>query len=550
MRPGELIIDRLGKRYWLSPSSGEQDEDEREDDREETGDEEPGRGAKLLQRLRRVESWALRDVSLRVRRGERLAIIGANGSGKSTLLRILSRTLPPSEGFVEGAGVVVPFAALKSPLSPRMSGVDNLRMIARLLAIPLGRLEERMPEIIEFSGIGGLARERTSRYSASSFGRLSMSMGLLIEADIYLVDDGISVGDQVFRGKFEDRFVELLNKNVTLVFASNRLAQARSYCNRAILLDHGRLVVDGEINSVIQRFVSNSEEVELDDLALSPMDQPAHGGSEMIAAPPCALIPQERLVPMEDWAHAVTRAERSWAEVLKRHRSKLRPRDLTNIGTVSVEKPSTLGTIHTLYCMNADGKPVHRVLPGEKLQIQLQVETFSDNVKVMARLELEAPPVLILVSEPLIPFVADVKGQYLFSATIGSDLSALTCRSCLYKWRTRVVFQSGDGAVVEMVNATVRVDFRGDVRFAFDEKRHMNGEPATSLLQPAPIHFALLEDGGQEVVTTERPVLSRWQNLNREPALRPRLEWTVHRIQPAAVGGGGEGEPASPVTAE
>ena len=123
---------------------------------------------------------------------ERVAVIGGNGSGKSTLIRVLSRTLPASEGTIEGAGSVVPFAALAGPISTERTGCDNLRMIARLLGLPLGRLEERLPEVLDFSELGALAREKVCRYSSKSFLRLSLAMALCMDADIYLIDDGLS----------------------------------------------------------------------------------------------------------------------------------------------------------------------------------------------------------------------------------------------------------------------------------------------------------------------------------------------------------------------
>jgi ABC-type polysaccharide/polyol phosphate transport system ATPase subunit len=228
-----------------------------------------------------------------------VAVIGGNGSGKSTLIRVLSRTLPPSEGTIEGAGSVVPFGALDGPISTERTGCDNLRMIARLLGLPLARLEESLPEIIEFSELGVLANEKVCRYSSRSFIRLSMAMALCMDADIYLIDDGLRVPDSIYYAKVKAKFAEILNRNRTLVFASNNLHELRQYCRRALLLEGGKLVADGDIELIAERYL-------------------AHGQHT-----PTQTAPQQDTVPTSNpefgWPRYVpTRADRAYRRELKR----------------------------------------------------------------------------------------------------------------------------------------------------------------------------------------------------------------------------------------
>jgi len=260
LRRGEIKIEGLGKRYWFrSDAPKEEDEDEQDTDDADDDEEEEDGGRSGFYFGPRTEVWALRDLFCHIEPGERIAVIGVNGCGKSTLLSILSRTLPPSEGTVEGAGSVIPFGALSGPISGQNSGCDNLRMIARLLGLPLARLEERLPEIIEFSELGALAYEKVGRYSSKSFNRLSLSMALFMDADIYLIDDGLGVPDPIYYKKFVQKFTEVLDQNRTLIYSSNNLNELKHYCRRALWLDRGKLVADGEFDKTVEQYLSHRD---------------------------------------------------------------------------------------------------------------------------------------------------------------------------------------------------------------------------------------------------------------------------------------------------
>ena len=250
----------LGKRYWFA--SDAPDEEEREEDEETRFDDDAGGRSRRLGFFfgRRAEIWALRDLFCRIQPGEHVAVIGGNGSGKSTLIRVLSRTLPPSEGTIEGAGSVVPFRANGRADQHGAHRLRQSQIIVRLLGLPLRRLEERLPEIIDFSELGALAHERVSRYSSKSFLRLSMAMALCMDADIYLIDDGLSVADPIYHAKVKAKFAEILGRNRTLIFASNDLHELRLYCRRALWLEGGKLVADGEMGEMVERYLTHRRE--------------------------------------------------------------------------------------------------------------------------------------------------------------------------------------------------------------------------------------------------------------------------------------------------
>jgi homopolymeric O-antigen transport system ATP-binding protein len=552
LRPGEVRIDGLGKRYWFRSSGDSLERDEPFADAEADEDLEAEETSAFSLFRRRKETWALRDVTCHIRPGERVGIVGANGAGKSTLIRILSRTLPPSEGRVEGAGVVVPFAALKKPLSLQNDGCDNLRMLARLLGIPLDHLEQRLPAIIEFSELGALAHEKVGRYSDGSFSRLSMAMGLLIDADIYLIDDIFKVGDEVYRLKFEQKFAETVRRDVTVIFASNALDKLRHYCRRGLWLDQGRLVADDSLDAVIRRFLTKNDEViEYDATAAKEAGadekktELADKGStehSFVSVSDAVTIPADRLQPVPEWQAQVASAEKDWETALGRWREKIRHREILPVRSVELPEKSTLGTLRTLWCLNSEGHPIHNSLPGETLFAELVVETFKRDVTVAVRLELDAPPTLVFIAEPLVPLQAAEPGIFLFRAEIDGGWFAHCFDTALYKLRTRIVFKSSD--VREMATATVRFNVRGDVRYSFDEQRMAYGGPATVIVQPAPAYLIAPEDAqpSEPFVDSPEPATRR-QMIDRRPVLRPRLNWMVYRVcdAPSAQDSGASG---------
>jgi ABC-type polysaccharide/polyol phosphate transport system ATPase subunit len=133
-------------------------------------------------------------------------------------------------------------------------------MIARLLGLPLERLEERLPEIIDFSELGVLAHEKVSRYSSKSFIRLSMAMALCMDADIYLIDDGLSVPDAIYHAKVKAKFAEILDRNRTLIFASNNLRELHQCCRRALWLEGGKLAADGDIEVIADKYLTHRQQ--------------------------------------------------------------------------------------------------------------------------------------------------------------------------------------------------------------------------------------------------------------------------------------------------
>ena len=178
-------------------------------------------------------------------------------------------------------------------------------MIAKLLRLPLDRLEERLPEIREFSELGALANEKVARYSSKSFNRLSLAMALCMDADIYLVDDGLNVPDSIFNKKFVEKFTEVLNRNRTLIYASNNLNELKRYCQRALWLDRGKLVADGEFDSIVEQYLSHRDQPEpAAELGQTKREDNSSSNSEVDG-----LDPTEQVLSIERHRKALKRVK-------------------------------------------------------------------------------------------------------------------------------------------------------------------------------------------------------------------------------------------------
>jgi len=553
LRPGEIKIEGLGKRYWFRSLAKDADDAD-----SPAGDEDEDEGDSFFRRRRSIPVWALRDITCHIQPGERVAIIGANGSGKSTFVRILSRTLPPSEGVVEGAGIAIPFAALKRPLNPYMSGLENLRLMADLLNIPSNHLEERLADLIKFSELGPLAREKVTRYSSGSFARLSMAMGLFVDAHIYLVDDDVKVGDENYKTKFLARYAEKVQSGVTLIYASNNLGQVRVHCQRAIWLQRGNMVADGDVDSVLQQFLMYGEDL----IKAQSLAAPGPGGLEKAEqaeveapgaekaeqeegeAPAAEIAPvkisalqaitAEQLEPLDDWFEAEQQAEAAWQDALENWRRTIEPNE--NVSRVSGSKGCNYARVRGLRYLNRDGA-TYRAFPGETLVLEAQLDTFIDAIEISVRLDLQHDDTLVFVAEPLLPFMARFADAYVVRVELPGDMLGHANAVMNYQFVTRMLFKAKNKPP-ELIVTSSPLKLKGHARFAFEAKRAGKGYPATSIVKPTPPFLGWRPRPAPE--TGKGPVPSESENFDRGPAFRPRLKWAAYRIVTPQTGEGEE----------
>ncbi len=202
------------------------------------------------------EFWALRDVSLELRRGETVGIIGRNGSGKSTLLQVIAGTVAPSAGEVEVKGRLAALLELGSGFNPEFSGRENVFLNGAILGIGRDEMERRFAEIAAFADIGDFIDQPAKIYSSGMLVRLAFAVQAHVDPEILIVDEALSVGDMYFQAKCMARVAELRRRGTSILLVSHSVATVKAICSRCLLLDGGRVVLEGAPDPVADRYAS------------------------------------------------------------------------------------------------------------------------------------------------------------------------------------------------------------------------------------------------------------------------------------------------------
>lgn len=197
---------------------------------------------------------ALHRINLTVRRGEVIGVLGSNGAGKSTLLQLICGVLQPSSGHCSVRGRVAALLELGAGFSPELSGRENVRLNGPLLGLTAAQIENRLPEIIAFAGIGDFIDQPVRTYSSGMFVRLAFAMSTSIDPDILVIDEALSVGDGAFARKSFERIMALKDSGATILFCSHSTYHVESICSRAIWLDQGQLRMLGDTAPVVAAY--------------------------------------------------------------------------------------------------------------------------------------------------------------------------------------------------------------------------------------------------------------------------------------------------------
>lgn len=204
----------------------------------------------LKKELRYNEFWALKDVSFELNKGDRLGILGFNGAGKSTLLKVVAGVLKATEGSVTTKGKIVPLLELGAGFDKDYTGAENIFLYGAMLGYSKQFLQEKFDEIVEFSELGDFINVPIKNYSSGMKARLGFSIATIVEPEILILDEVLSVGDAKFRKKSEKRVKSMFDKGVTVLFVSHSLQQVKNLCNKAIILEKGTLIASGDIDEV------------------------------------------------------------------------------------------------------------------------------------------------------------------------------------------------------------------------------------------------------------------------------------------------------------
>jgi lipopolysaccharide transport system ATP-binding protein len=215
------------------------------------------------------EFWSLRDVSMSLRQGEVMGIVGVNGAGKSSLLQLICGVLASTQGEVLVQGRVAALLELGAGFNPEFTGRENINLNATLLGLTAQEILLKTPEIIAFSGIEAFIDQPVKTYSSGMYVRLAFAIATSVEPDILVIDEALSVGDGAFARKSFDRIMALKEKGVTILFCSHNIYQVEVLCESAIWLHQGQVKASGPAQTVCQAYNEFLDEVSVDQSAAS-----------------------------------------------------------------------------------------------------------------------------------------------------------------------------------------------------------------------------------------------------------------------------------------
>lgn len=196
------------------------------------------------------EFWALKNVSFKVEKGDRLGILGFNGAGKSTLLKVVAGVFKPTEGKVIRRGNIAPLLELGAGFDRQYTGRENIYLYGAMLGYRKDFIDGKFDEIVKFSGLKKFIDVPVKNYSSGMKSRLGFAIATIVEPDILILDEVLSVGDTKFRRKSERKIRRMFDDGVTVLFVSHSLEQVRRLCNKAMLLENGQVKALGEIDEV------------------------------------------------------------------------------------------------------------------------------------------------------------------------------------------------------------------------------------------------------------------------------------------------------------
>jgi lipopolysaccharide transport system ATP-binding protein len=200
--------------------------------------------------------WALREVSFEIKRGEVVGIVGHNGAGKSTLLKILSRITEPSTGMAEIHGRIGSLLEVGTGFHPELTGRENILLNGAILGMRRVEIDRRFDEIVDFAGVERFIDTPVKRYSSGMYLRLAFAVAVHLESEILLVDEVLAVGDAQFQKRCLDRMKNVSQSGRTVLLVSHNMSAIRNICHRGLILEGGRLLEFGEVNSVTDKYLA------------------------------------------------------------------------------------------------------------------------------------------------------------------------------------------------------------------------------------------------------------------------------------------------------
>lgn len=209
----------------------------------------------FFSRNRKEKREVLKGINLNIKKGEVVALIGTNGSGKSTLLKLMTKILYPNKGTIEINGKLTSLLELGAGFHPDFSGRENIYFNASIFGLTKKQIDEKLNDIIKFSELEKYIDNPVRTYSSGMFMRLAFAVAINVNADILLVDEILSVGDEHFQNKCIEKMLDLKRKGKTMVFVTHSMQTVEKLCDRAVWLCDGKIQMDGDVSQVIEKYV-------------------------------------------------------------------------------------------------------------------------------------------------------------------------------------------------------------------------------------------------------------------------------------------------------
>ncbi|ELI5735290.1 ABC transporter ATP-binding protein [Vibrio fluvialis] len=200
---------------------------------------------------------ALNNLNFNIKKGEVVAVLGRNGSGKSTLLQTICGTLTPSKGSVKVFGRIAALLELGAGFNPEFTGRENIYLNASILGLTRKEIDKKIGDIIDFSEISAHIDQPVKHYSSGMFVRLAFSVAINVNPDVLIIDEALSVGDAKFQAKCIKKIQSIMESGTTILFVSHDITSVRTLCKRAIWIDSGNIVMDGEVFDVSSQFMQS-----------------------------------------------------------------------------------------------------------------------------------------------------------------------------------------------------------------------------------------------------------------------------------------------------
>lgn len=205
-------------------------------------------------RPKKTEFWALDDVSFEVRKGEVIGLIGSNGAGKSTLLKVVSGVMKPTKGKVTVNGAVSPMIELGAGFDLELTARENIYLNGSILGYSKNFIDEKFEEIVEFSELRDFLDAPVKNFSSGMVAKLAFSIATVVDPEILIVDEILSVGDIKFQEKSKNKMMEMIKGGTTVLYVSHSLESIEDLCDRVVWLEHGKVIKVGETKKICKEY--------------------------------------------------------------------------------------------------------------------------------------------------------------------------------------------------------------------------------------------------------------------------------------------------------